>query len=323
MKNKTALITGITGQDGSYLAEQLLAKGYDVHGIVKRSAVFNRQNIDHIKGLVLHYGNLTDCGNLANILKEVRPDEVYNLGAQSHVGISWEIAESTAQVTGIGVLNLLEAIRILGIKPKIYQASTSEMFSGEPNQPPQNENTLFNPQSPYLVAKLYAHHMCRIYRKAYNMFIGCGICFNHESPRRGKNFVTRKITIGIADIIKGKQSKIFLGNLEAKRDWGYAPDYTESMWMMLQQDKPDDFVIATGELHSVKEFAKEAFQVVGKNWEDYVVVDKTYIRPAETEELCGDASKAKRVLGWEPKTTFKKLVKIMVEADLKNYENSS
>jgi len=317
MHKKIALITGVTGQDGSYLAEQLIAKGYDVHGIVMRSAVFNRQNIDHIGQLELHYGDLTDFSSLTRILREVKPDEIYNLGAMSHVGISWKIPVYTAQATGVGVLNLLEAVRVEGLKSKIYQASTSEMFSGEIGQLPQNEDTPFDPQSPYSAAKLYAHQMCHIYRKAYNMFICCGILFNHESERRGKNFVTRKITTSIANILKGKQSKIHLGNIESKRDWGYAPDYTEAMWLMMQQERPDDYVIATGELHSVKDFAKEAFQVVGKNYKDYIVIDKDYIRPSETDHLVGDASKAERVLGWKPKTTFKALVKKMVDSDLK------
>jgi len=314
---KTALITGVSGQDGSYLAEQLVEKGYSVHGIVMRSAVFNRQNIDHIGQLELHYGDLTDFSSLVNVLKKVKPDEIYNLGAMSHVGISWKIPVYTAQATGVGVLNLLEAVRILGLKTKIYQASTSEMFSGRMGEAPQDEMTPFDPQSPYSIAKLYAHQICQIYRKAYNMFISCGILFNHESERRGKNFVTRKITIGIANILKGKQSKIHLGNLDAKRDWGYAPDYTEAMWLMLQQEKPDDFVIATGELHSVKNFAKEAFEVVGRNWKDYIITDKNYIRPSETDQLCGNASKAEKVLNWKPKTTFKELVIKMVNSDLK------
>ena len=317
MKKKCALITGVSGQDGSYLAEQLIEKGYDVHGIVQRSAVFNRQNIDHIGQLELHYGDLTDFSSLTRVLRKVRPNEIYNLGAMSHVGISWKIPVYTAQATGVGVLNLLEAVRIEGLKSKIYQASTSEMFSGEIGQLPQNEQTPFDPQSPYSVAKLYAHQMCHIYRKAYNMFITCGILFNHESERRGKNFVTRKITTSIANILKEKQSKIPLGNIEAKRDWGYAPDYTEAMWLMMQQDKPDDYVIATGELHSVRDFAKEAFQIVGKNYKDYIIIDKEYIRPSETDHLVGDASKAERILGWKSKTTFKELVKKMVESDLK------
>ncbi len=310
-----ALITGINGQDGSYLSEQLIEKGYEVHGLVRRSATFNRQNIDHIGELMLHYGDLTDFSSLVRVLRKVKPDEIYNLGAMSHVGISWEIPVYTAQATGVGVLNLLEAIRILEIKPKIYQASTSEMFSGK--QTSQNEDTPFEPQSPYAVAKLYAHQMCQIYREAYNMFICCGILFNHESERRGKNFVTRKITTGIADILKGKEVKLQLGNLEVKRDWGYAPDYTESMWLMLQQDKPDDYIIATGETHTIKDFLEEAFKIVELNWKDYVEIKDQYIRPLDTNCLCGDASKAKRILGWEPKVGFKELVKKMVEFDLK------
>jgi len=313
---KTALITGVNGQDGSYLAEQLVAKGYNVHGIVQRSAVFDRQNIDHIGELELHYGDLTDFSSLVRILRIVKPDEIYNLGAMSHVGISWKIPCYTAQATGVGVLNLLEAVRMTGLNPKIYQASTSEMFSGEEKEA-QNENTKLDPQSPYAVSKLFAHKICQIYRKAYGMFICCGILFNHESERRGKNFVTRKITIGISDIVKGRQDKIYLGNIEAKRDWGYSPDYTEAMWLMLQQDKPDDYVIATGETHSIKEFLEEAFKIVKMKWQDYVVIDKAYIRPSETKCLYGDYSKAKRILGWTPKTKFKDLVKIMLEQDLK------
>lgn len=314
-KNK-ALITGTSGQDGSYLAEQLIEKGYEVHGIVRRSATFSRQNIDHIGELILHYGDLTDFSSLMRILLEVKPDEIYNLAAQSHVGISWQIPNYTAQATGVGVLNLLEAVRCSGLKSKIYQASTSEMFSGK--NPPQNEQTPFAPRSPYAIAKLYAHQICQIYREAYGMFICCGILFNHESERRGKNFVTRKITTGIANIIKGKQDKIQLGNLEAKRDWGYAPDYTELMWLMLQQDKPDDYIVATGETHTIKEFLEEAFSLVHMNWKDYVEVKDEFIRPLEIDSLCGDASKARKVLGWKPKTTFKKLVKIMLDYDLRN-----
>jgi len=314
---KVALISGVNGQDGSYLAEQLLEKGYEVHGIVQRSAVFDRQNIDHIGGLELHYGDLCDYASLERILSLVKPDEIYNLGAMSHVGISWEIPCYTAQATGVGVLNLLEAVRMTCPKAKIYQASTSEMFSGEEKEA-QNEDTPLDPRSPYSAAKLFAHKMCQIYRRAYGMFICCGILFNHESERRGKNFVTRKITIGIADILKGKQDKIHLGNIDAQRDWGYAPNYTEAMWLMLQQDKPDDYVIATGEIHSIKDFLEEAFKLVKLDWKDYVVIDEKYFRPSETEHLCGDASKAKRILGWEPKTKFKDLVKIMVQSDLKN-----
>lgn len=312
-----AFITGINGQDGSYLAEQLIKRGYDVHGMVQRSAVFDRQNIDHIGNLELHYGDLTDYASLVRILKEVKPDEIYNLGAMSHVGISWEIPCYTAQATGVGVLNLLEAMRMVCPKAKFYQASTSEMFSGNEKEP-QNEETKLDPQSPYSAAKLFAHKMCQIYRKAYGLFICCGILFNHESERRGKNFVTRKITIGISDILKGKQDKIHLGNLDATRDWGYAPDYTEAMWMMLQQEKPDDYIIATGEMHSIEDFLEEAFEQVNLKWKDYVVIDQAYIRPSETKHLCGDASKAKRILGWKPKTNFKELVKIMLNNDIKN-----
>ena len=317
MRKRVALISGVNGMDGSYLSEFLIKKGYEVHGIVQRSAVFDRENIDHIGDLELHYGDLTDYASLVRILQQVKPDEIYNLGAMSHVGISWEIPCYTAEATGIGTLNFLEAMRMVCPKAKFYQASTSEMFSGNEKEK-QNENTPFDPQSPYSAAKLFAHQMCKIYRKAHDLFICCGILFNHESERRGKNFVTRKITTGIADIIKGKQKKIHLGNIEAKRDWGYAKDYVEAMWLMLQQKKPDDYVIATGETHSIKEFLQEAFGLVNKNWEDYVEIDKKYFRPSETNCLCGDASKAKRILKWKPKTSFKELVKIMVQNDIKN-----
>lgn len=312
-----ALISGVNGMDGSYLSELLISKGYEVHGIVQRSAVFDRQNIDHIGNLQLHYGDLTDYGSLERILKEVQPDEIYNLGAMSHVGISWEIPCYTAQATGVGVLNFLEATRMVCPKAKFYQASTSEMFSGNEKEP-QNENTPFDPQSPYSVAKLFAHQMCKVYRKAYGMFICCGILFNHESERRGKNFVTRKITIGISDILKGKQDKIHLGNINAKRDWGHSEDYVEAMWLMMQQEKPDDYVIATGEMHSVKDFLEEAFSLVKKDWKDYVIIDQKYFRPAETEHLCGDATKAFNKFGWKPRTNFKQLVAKMVQNDLKN-----
>ena len=313
-----ALITGITGMDGSYLAEQLLKKGYEVHGLVRRSATWNRSNIDHVSEIYnnLHYGDMTDFVSIVSVLKKVQPDEIYNLAAQSHVQVSWEIPAYTAQTTGFGVLNLLEAVRILGLKTKIYQASTSEMFSGDPKEAPQNELTPFNPQSPYGLAKLYAHEICGIYRKAFGMFICCGILFNHEGERRGENFITRKITKGVANIVKGKQDKIELGNLAAKRDWGYAPEFTEAMWLMLQQDKPDDYVIATGETHSVKEFAEQAFKEVNLDWKKYVRVKEKYIRPLEVNLLQGDATKAKKI-GWEPKTKFKELVKLMVKHDLK------
>ena len=314
---KVAFLTGITGQDASFLAEQLLEKGYEVHGLVRRTSSFNRERIDHLEDLNLHYGDLTDFSSLVNILAKVKPDEIYNLAAQSHVGISWEIPYYTGEVTGLGVLNLLEAVRVLKLTPKIYHASTSELFSGKDGEAPQNENTLMHPESPYSVAKLYAHEICRVYREAYGMFICRGILFNHESERRGENFVTRKITLGIANIVKGKQKKIYLGDMDIKRDWGYAPDYTIGMWQMLQQDKPDDYILATGQTHSIKEFLEEAFKIVGKDPRDYVEMDKLYIRPNETECLIGDYSKAKEVLGWEPKTSFKELVKIMVEHDLK------
>jgi GDPmannose 4,6-dehydratase len=312
-----ALISGVNGMDGSYLSELLIKKGYEVHGIVQRSAVFDRQNIDHIGDLQLHYGDLTDYASLVRILTEVMPDEIYNLGAMSHVGISWEIPCYTAQATGVGVLNFLEAMRMVCPKAKFYQASTSEMFSGNEKEP-QNEETKLDPQSPYSVAKLFAHQMCKVYRKAYGMYICCGILFNHESERRGKNFVTRKITIGISDILKGKQDKIHLGNIDAQRDWGHSEDYVEAMWLMLQQDKPDDYVIATGEMHSVKDFLEEAFTLVKKDWHDYIVIDQAYFRPAETEHLCGDATKAFNKFGWKPRVKFKELVARMVQSDLKN-----
>jgi len=328
---KVAFITGITGQDGSYLTELLLKKGYIVHGLVRRSSTFNRQRIEHLykdpdheDRLFLHYGDMTDPVSLMNVLAKVQPDEVYNLAAQSHVQVSFETPVYTAMTTGLGLLNLLEAIRSLKLNPKIYQASTSELFSGDPKEAPQNEKTPFRPKSPYGVAKLYAHEIARVYRESYGMFISCGILFNHESSRRGENFVTRKIAIGVAEIVNGKRDKIYLGNLEAKRDWGYTPEFVRAIWLMLQQDKPDDYVIATGETHSVREFVQEAFRVVGiEDWEKYVVIDPRFIRPNEVDYLCGDYSKAKRELGWEPKVKFKELVKIMVEAELKKYENSS
>ncbi len=312
---KKALIFGSAGQDGSYLAEQLTDKGYEVHGIVRRASSFNRGRIDHIKGLELHYGDLTDFVSLVSVLNKVKPDEVYNLAAQTHVGISWEIPYYTGEVTGLGTLNILEAIRTLGLNTKIYHASTSELFSGK-NKEAQNENTLLKPESPYSVAKLYAHEICRVYREAYGMFICRGILFNHTSPRRGENFILKKISLGIADIVKGKAKKLYLGNLKAKRDIGYAPEYTKGMWQMLQQDKPDDYVLATGETHSIEEFLEEAFNVVNLNWKDYVETSKEFIRPNETDVLLGDASKAKKVLNWEAKTKFKELVKIMIKYDL-------
>lgn len=322
---KKAFITGITGQDGSYLAELLLSKGYEVHGVIRRSSVFNTERIDHVyqdpheshRRLFLHFGDLADASNLNHLLKKIQPDEIYNLGAQSHVRVSFDIPEYTANVDGLGTLRLLDAIRENKIPTRFYQAGSSEMF-GEVLETPQKETTPFNPVSPYAVAKVFAHQICRNYRRAYNMFICNGILFNHESERRGKTFVTRKITRGIASILAKKADKIYLGNLEAKRDWGYAPEYVEAMWLMMQQDEPDDYVIATGETHTVKEFVIEAFRLVGiSDWEKYVGIDPKYYRPVEVNVLQGDASKAKECLGWEPKVKFKELVKIMLEADLK------
>ncbi len=314
---KRALITGCNGMDGSYLSELLIKKGYDVHGLVKRSAVFDRQNIDHIGQLKLHYGDLSDFVSLLSVIKEVQPDEIYNLAAQSHVGISWEIPVYTAEITGLGILNILEVVRHLGLKTKIYQASTSELFSGKKEEAPFNEDSPLKPESPYSAAKLFAHEICRIYREAYGMFIVRGMLFNHESERRGINFVTRKISSGVANIIKGTQDKIHLGNIEAVRDWGYAPEYVEGMYKMMQLDKPEDFILATGEMHSVKEFLQEAFKQVNLDWKKYVVIDKNQLRPNETEYLCGDASKAKGILKWEPRVKFPELVKIMLSNDLK------
>lgn len=323
--SKVALITGITGQDGSYLAELLLNKGYEVHGIIRRSSVFNTERVEQIyqdpheshRRLFLHYGDLSDASNLNQLLKAVKPHEIYNLGAQSHVRVSFDIPEYTANVDALGTLRLLDAVRENGLQTKIYQAGSSEMF-GDVLETPQKETTPFNPASPYGVAKVFAHQICKNYRQAYKMFICNGILFNHESPRRGKTFVTRKITTGIASILAGKTDKIYLGNLDAKRDWGYAPEYVEAMWLMLQQDKADDFVIATGETHTVGEFLAEAFKLVGiVDYKAYVGIDPKYYRPQEVNLLLGDASKAKQQLGWEPKVKFKELVKIMLEADLK------
>ncbi len=322
---KIALITGITGQDGSYLAELLLAKGYEVHGIIRRASVFNTERLDDIyqdpherkRRLFLHYGDLADASNLNHLLKIISPTEIYNLGAQSHVRVSFDIPEYTANIDALGTLRLLDAIRENKIPTKFYQAGSSEMF-GDVLETPQKETTPFNPVSPYGAAKVFAHHICRDYRSAYKMFISSGILFNHESPRRGKTFVTRKITTGIAAILAGKQDKIYLGNLEAKRDWGFAPEYVRAMWLMLQQPRPDDFVIATGETHSISEFLDEAFGLVGiRNWQKYVGTDPKYYRPQEVNFLLGDFSKAKKQLGWKPKVKFKELVKIMLEADLK------
>jgi GDPmannose 4,6-dehydratase len=319
---KKALITGITGQDGSYLAELLLAKGYEVHGIIRRASTFNTGRIDHlyqdphINGvhLFLHYGDISDSTNLIKLLYRVQPDEVYHLAAQSHVRVSFDIPEYTGDVTGLSTIRILEAIRETGVGSKFYQASSSEMF-GKVKEVPQTETTPFHPRSPYGAAKVYAYWATVNYRESYGLFACNGILFNHESPRRGETFVTRKITRAAARIKAGLQDKLYLGNLDARRDWGYAKEYVEAMWLMLQQDEPDDYVIATGETHSVEEFLTEAFAHVGLDWRDYVAIDPKYYRPAEVDLLIGDASKAKRALGWESKVTFKELVRLMVEAD--------
>jgi len=313
---RKALITGITGQDGSYLAELLLEKGYEVHGLVRRSSSFNTWRIDQVRDrLVLHYGDLVDQNSLVRTLALVGPEEVYNLAAQSHVKVSFEMPEYTAGVTALGVLRLLDAVRELGLKTRVYQAGSSEMF-GLVQETPQTEKTPFHPRSPYGVSKVFAHWMAINYREGYGMHVSNGILFNHESPRRGGNFVTRKITTSLAAIKKGKAKELRLGNLDAKRDWGFAQDYVEAMWLMLQQEQPDDYVVATGETHSVREFLEEAFSYLGLHWQDHVVVDPKYFRPAEVDMLQGDPSKARRVLGWQPKVSFRELVRIMVDADM-------
>jgi GDPmannose 4,6-dehydratase len=320
---KKALITGITGQDGSYLAEFLLWKGYEVHGIVRRSSTFNRRRIDHIykdphyssrAALFLHYDDLANADGLVPLLFEIQPDEIYNLAAQSHVRVSFETPEYTANVTGVGTLRLLEAVRKSRVNPRIYQASSSEMF-GSAN-PPQNEETIFQPRSPYAVAKVFSYYIIRNYREAYNLFATNGILFNHESPRRGEAFVTRKITHAVAAIKAGKQDKLYLGNLDARRDWGYAPDYVAAMWKMMQHDEPGDFVIGTGEAHSVREFLDEAFGYAGMDWHNYVEIDPKYYRPTEVDYLQADFSKARQAFDWEPRVFFRDLVRIMVDADL-------
>ena len=319
---KRALITGITGQDGSYLAELLLSKRYEVHGLIRRASTFNTARIDHIyrdpheagTRLFLHYGDLSSGEQLTYLIYNIAPDEVYHLGAQSHVRVSFDMAEYTGDVTGLGTVRILEAIRRSGNRVRFYQASSSEMFGDAP--PPQNEETPFRPRSPYAAAKVYAYWMTRIYREAYGIFACNGILFNHEGPRRGETFVTRKITRGLARILAGKQDKIYLGNLDARRDWGYAPEYVEAMYLMLQQEEPDDYVIGTGESHSVREFLEEAFSYVGLDWHDYVEIDPRYFRPLEVENLVADARKARARLGWEPKVRFRELVRIMVDADM-------
>ncbi len=322
MANKRALITGITGQDGSYLAEFLLQQGYEVYGIVRRSSSFNTGRIDSIyqdihkdnRRLTLVFGDLTDGAALSRTLREVRPDEIYNLGAQSHVRVSFDVPEYTADTVYMGTLRLLEAIRESGQQVKLYQASSSEMF-GKVLETPQCETTPFNPQSPYAISKLAAHYLTRNYREAYGFFACSGILFNHESPRRGATFVTRKITRALARIKLGLQDKLYLGNLDAKRDWGYAGDYVKAMWLMLQQEEPNDYVIATGETHSVREFLDEAALLLDLDWRQYVEIDPRYYRPTEVELLLGDSSKARRELGWEPQVNFKGLVHMMVHAD--------
>lgn len=314
---KTALLSGITGQDGSYLAELLLSKGYSVHGIIRRSSSFNTGRIDHIfDALHLHHGDLSDASNIARLLHKIAPDEIYNLGAQSHVRVSFDAPEYTADITGTGTVRMLEAIRESKANPRYYQASSSEMF-GLVQEVPQRETTPFYPRSPYGCAKVYSYWITKNYRESYGLHASNGILFNHESPRRGETFVTRKITRAVARIEKGLQSQVALGNLDAKRDWGFAGDYVDAMWRMLQQEQPDDFVIATGETFSVRDFLEEAFTCVGRNWKNHVVIDSKYFRPAEVELLIGDPTKAKTKLGWEPKVKFKELVRMMVEADLK------
>lgn len=311
-----ALITGISGQDGSYLAELLLSKGYEVHGLIRRTALYpeSLKNIEHIPNLNLHYGDLATENHLSAVIAELQPDEVYNLASQSDVRVSFDIPEYTGDITGLGTLRLLEAIRRFSPKSKFYQASSSEMFGDSP--PPQNEDTPMHPRSPYGAAKLYGYNIAKIYRVSYNLFCCNGILFNHESERRGRNFVTRKITESLPRILSGEQKILYLGNLDAKRDWGYAPDYCEAMWLMMQQECPDDFVIGTGKTYSVRDFLDCAFNYVGLKWQDYVEISPDLFRPAEVNYLLADASKAKTVLGWEAKTSFSELVKIMVDFDL-------
>jgi GDPmannose 4,6-dehydratase len=314
--SKKAFITGITGQDGSYLAELLLEKGYEVHGLVRRSSSFNTWRIDHVRDhLMLHYGDLVDQNSLVRTLEAVAPDEVYNLAAQSHVKVSFEMPEYTGNVTALGVLRLLDALRELGLSARVYQAGSSEMY-GLVQETPQTERTPFHPRSPYGVSKVFGHWTAINYREGYGMHVSNGILFNHESPRRGENFVTRKITMGLAAIKKGKARELRLGNLEARRDWGFAKDYAEAMWLMLQREKPDDYVVATGENHSVREFLEEAFSYAGLDWQEYVKVDPKYFRPAEVDRLLGNPAKAREALGWKTRIGFRELVRLMVDADM-------
>lgn len=320
---KKALITGITGQDGSYLAEFLLSRDYEVHGIIRRASTFNTSRIDHIyidphdlgAKLFLHYGDLSDSEQISNIVYNIKPDEVYHLGAQSHVRVSFDMPEYTGNVNALGTIRILEAIRRSGNETKFYQASSSEMFGDA--SPPQNENTPFRPRSPYAIAKVYAYWLTVNYREGYNLFACNGILFNHESPRRGETFVTRKVTRAIANILAKKQNVLFLGNLEPNRDWGYAPEYVEIMWQALQTDKPDDFVVGTGETHSIREFVEQAFSYVDLNWENYVKIDPRYFRPTEVDRLIADTGKAKKIFGWKPSIRFKELIKIMIDADMR------
>jgi GDPmannose 4,6-dehydratase len=322
MMARTALITGVTGQDGSYLAELLLEKDYKVHGVMRRSSTFNTDRIDHLYQdpheadirLVLHHGDMTDASALARLIRQIRPDEIYNLAAQSHVAVSFHQPEYTGDVDGLGVIRLLEAIREAEVPCRLYQAGTSEMFGDSP--PPQNESTPFRPRSPYAAAKVYGYHVVRNYREAYGLFAVTGILFNHEGPRRGETFVTRKISRAVASIVAGQQDTLFLGNLDAVRDWGHARDYVEAMWLMLQQEEPRDYVVGTGESHSVREFCELAFGHVGLNWESFVEVDPAYFRPTEVENLHADPSRVMAELGWKPRTSFPELVQEMVEADL-------
>ena len=323
---KKALIIGITGQDGSYLAELLISKGYEVHGLIRRSSSFNTGRIDHLyqnpqianRTLILHFGDLSDGSRLVSLIAHLQPDEIYNLGAQSHVRVSFDEPEYTGEITGVGSTRLLEAVRLVSPQSRIYQASSSEMFGATP--PPQSEDTPFYPRSPYGAAKVYAYWMTKNYREAFGLFAVNGILFNHESPRRGETFVTRKITRAAAKIKLGLQDKLYLGNLDAVRDWGYAPEYVQGMWLMLQQDKPDDFVLATGKPATVKDFLDKAFEAVDLDWENYVELDSRYLRPTEVDSLIGSAEKAKSELGWEATTDFSELAKIMVEADLQAIE---
>jgi GDPmannose 4,6-dehydratase len=326
--SKKALVTGITGQDGSYLAELLLAKGYEVHGIIRRASSFNTQRLEHIYSdphspkhkLILHYGDLSDASGLSRLIGKIQPDEVYNLAAQSHVRVSFDAPEYTADIVGTGTIRLLEAIREVGLKPRFYQASSSEMY-GKVMEVPQTETTPFYPRSPYACAKVYSYWITVNYRESYGLHASNGILFNHESPRRGETFVTRKITRAVAAIKLGRQDKLFLGNIDSKRDWGFAKEYVEAMWLMLQQPEPDDYVIATGETHSVREFLEVSFGHLGLDWKKHVEIDPRYYRPAEVDLLIGDPSKAKKKLGWVPKVTFTELAKLMVDADLKDLQD--